>query len=126
MARLINDVDELEAIPEGGVVWQEFRKPRHYKWIIDRKYGLTVLDNAEYIPDNLLVTKLPTMFDKPRVSPLVMYRGILGNEIEYLLPSEMDAADYIRMQIRIWDVKPTEQEMAETPWPTKEECEAYW
>ena len=126
MARLIENVEDLEAIPEGAVVWQEFRKPRHYQWVIDREDGYSPVDDAANVPDDLPVLRWPVMFDKPRVSPMVMYQGILGNEMEYLVPSEMDAADHIRMQIRIWDTKPTDEERAATPWPTRQECKAHW
>ena len=102
MARIIDKSEELAAIREGDVVWQEFRK---------------VLTHDHHVP---------VTFAEPILSPLVMYHGILGNYEYYLLPDEMDAADYIRMIVRVWDVKPTDKERSETPWPTKEECQLYW
>lgn len=110
MAKLIENVEELEALPEGTVVWQELRKALRYKWA-DNDYG---------------GSGVPVAFGEPKVSPLVMAYGILANDREYLLPSEYDAADYIRMIVRIWDSKPTQEETLNTPWPTKEECESHW
>ena len=106
MARVINSVDEIEALPEGSKAWIEYRKPVKY--------------------DNTHEDWVPTEFDSPVVYETTKNHGDLECAGHYLVPSEMDAADYIRMFIRVWDAEPTETERKEQPWPTKEECEAYW
>ena len=78
--------DELENLPEGTVVWQEA--------------NLEVINHEGF----------------PRLMPMVMYRGMLGNYDQYLYPDELRAVDDIQMRVRCWSDKPTEEIMNKTPW----------
>ena len=83
--------DELESLPDGIVVWQEA---------------------------NL---KLITRKNYPRLMPMVMYRGMLGNFEDYLYPDELSAMDDIQLKFRYWSHKPTIETMDKEPWIIREE-----
>ena len=57
----------------------------------------------------------------PRLQPMVMHAGMLGNYREYLYPDEMRAADDIQLRVRVWSGRPTEQLMDWTPWTLNKE-----
>lgn len=80
--------DEMEALPEGCLVWVEH--------------------NTEFLSG-------------PRLAPMVMHAGILGNYRDYLVPDEMRAPDQIQMRYRVWSGRPTVPLMDWTPWTINKE-----
>ena len=59
--------------------------------------------------------------NRPRVMPMVMFNGIIGNFDEYCVPDELRSMDDTQLRFRYWNKKPLDYTMDMEPWIIREE-----